>query len=103
MITDKKPHSSSSKDVPINLSLRTTAKLLKIAPQRFNQLLADHGFIFKNKSQNTWEAYCKITNQGLLINEEILIRHTSYSELVPHLQVKVTPKGYHALKQLFEA
>lgn len=35
---------------PKNISLRTTAKLLKIAPQKFNQLLADLGFIFKNKS-----------------------------------------------------
>lgn len=102
MITDKNQLRLFNEDTPKNLSLRTAAKLLKIAPLKFNQLLEAHGFIFKNKSQNVWEAYCKITNQGLLVNEEILIHHNS-GVLVPHIQVKVTPKGYHTLKHLFKA
>lgn len=88
-------------DFSQNLSLRTTAKLLKVAPQKFNQLLAELGFIFKSKSK-TWEAYQKSVNQKLCINEEVMIRHNS-GELIPHIQVKITPKGYQHLKAILKA
>ena len=84
-----------------NLSLRTVAKLLKFAPRKFNQQLADLGFIFKSKSK-TWEAYQKSVNQKLFSNEEVMIRHSS-GELIPHIQVKVTPKGYQHLKAILRA
>lgn len=96
MIAQKKQLSLFGEDLSKNLSLRTTAKLLKFAPRKFNLLLAELGFIFKSKSK-TWEAYQKSVNQNFFSNEEVMIRHNS-GELIPHIQVKVTPKGYQHLK-----
>lgn len=98
MISQESQLNLFTKDLPKNLSLRTTAKLLKVAPHKFNQLLAERGFIFKSKSTQTWEAHQKSVDLHFLINDEVMIRHNS-GELIPHIQVKVTPKGYQLFKQ----
>lgn len=101
MIAEKKQLSLFGEDLSQNLCLRTAAKLLKVAPRKFNQQLAELGFIFKSKSK-TWEAYQKSVNQKFFSNEEVMIRHSS-GELIPHIQVKVTPKGYQHLKAILKA
>lgn len=101
MITQKSQLSLFGEDLSANLCLRTAAKLLKIAPLKFNQQLAELGFIFKSKSK-TWEAYQKSVNQKLFRNEEVMIRHNS-GELIPHIQVKITPKGYQHIKAILKS
>lgn len=66
MVAQKQQLNLFEEDSSQNLCLRTTAKLLKIAPRKFNQLLAELGFIFKSKSTQTWEAYQKSVNQNFL-------------------------------------
>lgn len=102
MIAQKKQLSLFGEDLSQNLCLRTVAKLLKVAPQKFNKQLAELGFIFKSKSTQTWEAYQKSVNQNLFSNEEVLIRHNS-GELIPHIQVKITPKGYQHIKAILKS
>lgn len=102
MITQKSQLSLFGEDLSQNLCLRTAAKLLKFAPRKFNQQLADLGFIFKSKSTQTWEAYQKSVNQNFFSNEEVMIRHNS-GALIPHIQVKITPKGYQHLKTILQA
>lgn len=81
----------SAQDLPLS----TVGKMLQFSPHKFIKALGEHGIIFKRKSSEAWEAYQSYVAKGLF-------RHNS-GELVPHMQVKVTPKGYLFLKKLFQA
>ncbi len=89
---------NSSPDLPLS----TVGKMLQFSPQKFIKILGEHGMIFKRKSSQAWEAYQSYVVKGLFRHHTIMIRHNS-GELVPHMQVKVTAKGYLFLKDLFQA
>lgn len=88
----------SAQDLPLS----TVGKMLQFSPHKFIKALGEHGIIFKRKSSEAWEAYQSYVAKGLFRHHTIMIRHNS-GELVPHMQVKVTPKGYLFLKKLFQA
>lgn len=88
----------SAQDLPLS----TVGKMLQFSPQKFIKILGEHGLIFKRKSSQAWEAYQSYVAKGLFRHHTIMIRHNS-GEFVPHIQVKVTPKGYLFLKDLFQA
>lgn len=90
--------SSHSTDLPLS----TVGKMLQLSPQKFIKALADRKMIFKRKSSQAWEAYQTFIAKGLFRHYTYMIQHNS-GEFVPHIQVKVTPKGYQVLKELFKA
>lgn len=85
-----------------DLALSTVGKMLHLSPRQFIKALSDQKMIFKGKASQAWEAYQSYVEKGFFRHHTVMICHSS-GELIPHIQVKITPKGFQALKELLLA
>ncbi|AWV86594.1 MULTISPECIES: phage antirepressor KilAC domain-containing protein [Acinetobacter] len=93
------PLSNQEKSSP-DFSLSMSAKLLKLSPKVFIELLYRNKFIFKRSKQTAWESYQNIVDREILCHRVINIKHST-GIVVPHLQVRVTLKGLTYFKNRF--
>lgn len=89
----------NSTGAPTSYCLSVVAKMLGLAPRQFIYWLSQHRYIFKRNPNEPWEAYQSQVDKGFFVHKSLNIKHNS-GEVLPHLQVRITAKGFHHLSKL---